>query len=91
MSLCKYKNLFGEPKTGGHSYRIFDIAIVDVIATFALSFVVTLILYAIFKTNFTNTFWITSVLLFILGEILHYVFCVNTTVMKIILGNNNYL
>ena len=26
---CKYKNIFGEPNTGLHEYRILDIAIVD--------------------------------------------------------------
>ena len=33
MSLCKYKNIFGEPNTGIHSVRIFNIAIFDVIST----------------------------------------------------------
>jgi len=33
MSLCKYKNYFGEPGKGVHSYRIFNIAMVDVIQT----------------------------------------------------------
>ena len=33
MSLCKYKNIFGEPNTGAHSYRVYDVAIVDVIFT----------------------------------------------------------
>ena len=33
MSLCKYKNYFGEPGKGVHSYRIFNIAIVDVVMT----------------------------------------------------------
>ena len=29
MSLCKYKNIFGEENTGVHQYRIFDIAIIE--------------------------------------------------------------
>ena len=33
MSLCKYKDYFGEPGKGVHSYRIFNIAIVDVVMT----------------------------------------------------------
>ena len=33
MSLCKYKNALGEPKKGIHSYRLFGVAIVDVIMT----------------------------------------------------------
>ena len=27
LNLCKYKNIFGEVKTGAHSYRLFDVAI----------------------------------------------------------------
>ena len=33
MSLCEYKDFFGESGKGVHSYRIFNIAIVDVIMT----------------------------------------------------------
>jgi hypothetical protein len=31
--LCKYKNMFGIPNKGLHSYRIFNIAIVDLTLT----------------------------------------------------------
>jgi len=31
--LCNYSELFGKVGEGLHSYRIFDIAIIDVIAT----------------------------------------------------------
>ena len=37
MSFCKYKNIFGEPNTGLHSYRIFDIAVVDAVSTIILA------------------------------------------------------
>lgn len=30
MSLCEYKDIFGIPNEGVHSYRLFNIAIVDV-------------------------------------------------------------
>ena len=33
LEFCKYKDLFGKPGEGVHSYRIFNIAIVDVILT----------------------------------------------------------
>jgi len=33
MSLSKYKNIFGKPGKGIHSYRFFNIAIVDVFLT----------------------------------------------------------
>ena len=33
--LCKYKDVLGKPKQGLHKYRIFNIAIVDVLLTIA--------------------------------------------------------
>jgi hypothetical protein len=33
MSLCEYKDYFGESGKGVHSYRIFNFAIVDVMMT----------------------------------------------------------
>ena len=30
---CNYRNLFGEVNTGLHSYRLFNIAVVDVLVT----------------------------------------------------------
>ena len=50
MNLCKYKNMFGAPNTGAHKYRFLNIAIVDVLATVIVAY----ILSWIFKTNF---FW----------------------------------
>ncbi len=73
MSLCKYSDLFGEPDTGVHQYRIFNIAIVDVIATL----MVALVLY---KFNPKIEYWIYLVGLFIISIILHRLFCVRTTV-----------
>lgn len=74
--LCKYKDALGKPKTGIHSYRIFNIAIADVIMTIIAS----LIISYFFKFNF----WITLIILFLIGIILHRIFCVKTTVDKIL-------
>jgi len=30
---CQYKNIFGEPGTGIHSYRVFGFAAVDILGT----------------------------------------------------------
>jgi hypothetical protein len=38
--LCKYKNILGKPGTGVHSYRFMNIAIVDVLLTLLLAFVI---------------------------------------------------
>jgi hypothetical protein len=76
MSLCNYKNIFGEPKKGAHSYRIFDIAIVDVVLTIFVAYIISLI----GKVSFIKT----CIVLFSLGIILHRLFCVDTTVGKFI-------
>ena len=74
---CKYKNIFGKVNEGVHSYRIFNIAIVDVISTILLSFIIKFfvpkikLIYIIFT-------------LFLLGIILHRLFCVKTTIDKLL-------
>ena len=40
MNLCKYKNILGKPNKGIHSYRIFNIAIADVIMTIIAAFLI---------------------------------------------------
>ena len=76
MSLCKYKNIFGEPNKGIHAYRFLDIAIVDVIFTIISGY----ILSRIFKFDFIDT----TIFLFLLGILLHKLFCVDTTINKIL-------
>ncbi len=76
MTLCKYKDMFGKPNTGAHSYRVFDIAIVDVLFTIIGAY----ILSKIFKWNFLKT----VIVFFIIGIIAHRVFCVRTTVDKLL-------
>jgi len=77
--LCKYKDSLGKPGKGVHKYRIFNIAIVDVI----LTLIIAGILSYIFKWNF----WITLFIFFVLGIILHRIFCVKTTIDKALFGS----
>lgn len=81
MDLCKYKNIFGIPGQGPHSYRIFNIAIVDVILTIILAYIISYI----FKISFVKT----SITLFILGILLHRLFCVRTTIDKLLFTKLN--
>jgi len=74
--LCKYSNIFGKPKEGIHSIRIYDIAIIDVILTIIFSFIISYY----YKINF----YLVLTVLFIIGEILHLIFCVNTTIINYI-------
>ena len=74
---CKYSDIFGKVKTGIHSYRVFDIAIMDVILTFIGAFLLQLL--------FPNiNFFIVLFGLFGLGIALHRLFCVRTTVDKLL-------
>jgi len=74
--LCKYKDIFGKPGEGVHSYRIANIAIVDVILTVLAAY---LISYAT-----SSNFYIILLILFALGIILHRLFCVRTTIDKLL-------
>jgi fatty acid desaturase len=76
MNLCKYKDLLGEPRKGAHSYRIFNIAIVDVILTILVALLISFLAKVSFK-------W-TLLILFLLGIILHRIFCVKTTIDNLI-------
>ena len=76
MDLCKYKNALGEPGKGIHSYRLFGVAIADVIMTVIGAFLI---------SKFSNySFFYTLLFLFVLGIILHRIFCVRTTIDKLI-------
>lgn len=77
--LCKYRNALGVPGTGAHSIRIGNVAIVDI----GLTLVGAYIISRIARTSFA---W-TTVGLFLLGIIMHRMFCVRTTIDKLIFPN----
>lgn len=76
LTLCKYKDILGIPNQGVHSFRIFNIAIVDVLLTILAAFIISYFL----KTNFLYTL----LFMFILGIISHRIFCVRTTIDKLL-------
>ena len=76
MYLCKYKNALGEPKKGIHSYRIFNSAIADVVMTIILAYIISYFM----KISFIYVL----ICLFIVGIILHRIFCVQTTLDKLL-------
>jgi hypothetical protein len=80
IDLCKYKNALGVPGKGIHSYRLGGIAIADVIMTIIGAFFISWIM----RWNFIYTL----IGLFILGIILHRLFCVKTTIDKLIFLSN---
>lgn len=76
MDLCKYKNALGEPGKGVHSYRFFGVAIMDVIMTIIAAYMI--------SYSYSYNFIYTLLFLFVLGIILHRLFCVKTTVDKLL-------
>ena len=85
MSLCKYRNIFGEPKTGLHNYRIFNIAVFDVLATLLVSVIIhQIIIVEWLKMYGIIKLWMVIVFMFVLGILLHQLFCVRTTVDKLL-------
>ena len=70
----KYKNVLGVPKEGVHELRFLDTALNDYIGT---------ILLAIITTYLTKMpLVMTTILSFILGEFLHFLFGVETNTLK---------
>lgn len=76
MDLCKYKDVFGESRKGIHSIRIFDFAILDFVGLFILAYVL--------RATLDFPLMETIIALFIIGQILHYLFCVRTKFLEVI-------
>ncbi len=76
MNLCKYKAIFGKPNEGVHSYRVFNFAIVDVLATLLVAYIISIV--------YNYSFLYISGILFLLGIFMHSLFCVDTQVAKLL-------
>ncbi len=79
--LCKYKDALGIPGKGFHSIRFMNLAINDVIGTLIVAFIIS------YYTKYS--FIYISIFLFVLGIILHRLFCVRTTIDKLLFPNVN--
>ena len=77
---CEYKDIFGKVGEDIHSYRVFNIAVVDVVATIIMSYLLKIFIFP------KRSFFKLTIILFLLGIILHRLFCVKTTIDKYIFG-----
>ncbi len=78
---CKYQNIFGEVNKGVHRFRILDIAIVDVCATILFAYII----HFLFPQLFIEyNFIIILATLFLIGIVMHRLFCVRTTIDKLL-------
>ncbi len=83
--LCAYKNALGAPGTGAHSIRVMNIAIVDVILTVIGGMIISYMIHRYIsdpKISYGRVLMWVLIVLFILGIILHRIFCVETTIDK---------
>lgn len=71
---CPFKDALGVPGEGFHSLRFMGLAVGDTVGTFVLA--------ALVAKGFGFDYVPTLIGLFIFGEILHWYFCVDTTVIK---------
>lgn len=77
--LCAYKDVFGKPKQGAHSFRIFDVAVIDVVFT---------IIGGVLIARWLDVaIWKPVLALFVIGIVSHRLFCVRTTIDKFLFPN----
>lgn len=74
--LCKYKEIGGKPGEGIHKYRLFNIAIVDVLMTILGGY--------LFAYIFHLSPIYSIIVFFVVGIIVHRMFCVRTTIDKLL-------
>ena len=85
FNLCKYRNALGVPGKGAHSIRLGGVAVgggvavVDVLLTIVGAYIIAYFAHTSFA-------W-TAAGLFLLGIILHRLFCVRTTIDKLLFPN----
>jgi len=82
--LRKYSTIFCIPGKGLHKYRIYNKAIVDVLISIPLA---TVIYYLLRYLDYKVKFCYILIFVFLLGIILHRVFCVKTTIDKLLFPN----
>ncbi len=70
--------MFGVPGKGMHRWRILNLAVVDVVGTIVVA---SLVAY-----YFRLPYWSSIGCAFLLGILFHWLFCVNTTVNKLLFG-----
>lgn len=75
--LCQYRNVLGEPGKGVH-FHVMGVAVVDLTMTIVAS----VLIAKLTGYRFLPVFLI----LMLLAIVLHRIFCVNTTLNKLIFG-----
>ena len=85
MPCCEYRHVFGDPGEGVHSIRLFGVAIFDVVLTVAVSMVLSRFAFG-WPWLSLRTLAVV-VIAFLLGVACHRMFCVRTTVDRLLWGS----
>ncbi len=72
INLCNYKAIFGEPNQGLHAIRVMNIAVIDVVMTVIGAYLISI------WSGWSLVYCLVG--LFLLGIVMHRMFCVRTTV-----------
>jgi fatty acid desaturase len=76
--LCKYRHVFGKEREGVHAVRLLDVAVVDMLGT-------VLIAWLLSRATGWNG-WGVFAALMLASLLLHRLFCVDTTLTKLFSG-----
>jgi hypothetical protein len=79
---CEYKDIFGKPGEGIHSFRIFNISVVDVLLVIFAAYLIQLAVPSF-------SFIYILIILFVFGILVHRLFCVSTTIDKLLFNDSN--
>jgi hypothetical protein len=78
FGLEKYSTIFGEPRQGAHAIRVFDIAIIDLVLTVIVAFIVARMM--------NWRFLVVLGCLLLLSIVMHRLFGVRTKIDTILFG-----
>lgn len=77
MDVCNYKDILGLPGKGLHRHFGFGFAILDLVGTILIAYIISLI--------FKQSIWKIFLVLMIIAIFLHWLFCVKTR-LNVLLG-----
>lgn len=76
IDLCKYKDLFGIPGQGIHAFKIYGISVWDTLITIGCALIIAWVS--------GWGYWQTIIGVFLLGIVVHKLFCVRTAVDRML-------
>ena len=85
MSLTQYRDIFGKPNQGAHSYRIGPFATVDLLGTLLIGGILGYYLVSPDVSGIISGF----IILMMIAIILHYMFGVDTALNVMLFGARN--